>query len=102
MVLRIRVDDNELLQRSLQRNVLLFTDGSSELDDSLHAADGTLNFGVKVFFSDGGEVEEVDRAIIDDVGVLWNESLEGLIHVLSQEWSEGGLKKKKITESTAD
>lgn len=75
----------------LKGDVLLFTDGTTKFNNSLHSADSTLDLGIKVFFTYSREVKEVDGTIIRDIVVLWNELLEGLVDVLSQVGGERSL-----------
>lgn len=47
------------LPRYLERNVLLFTNGTTKFNHSLHSANSTFNLGIKVLFTYSREVKEV-------------------------------------------
>ena len=102
-VFLVVMEDDELLERHLLISgfgtathlgleVVLVSDSTTKLNDSLEALDLSLNDCVKVLFSDSRERQEVDGSSVQG-GVCWRRcgGEKGLVNGFRGEGGEGGL-----------
>lgn len=60
-----------MLMTDLQRDIILFTDVSCQLNDSLHALDLTLDSFIKIVFLDFGEEQEMNRSSVSHRQIIF-------------------------------